>query len=162
MPKPVILPTVERRTGVERAAAGKSPHWWTAPTPDSRPPLQLSNARRTTAGTGSESAGARQARTGVVASQSNTDERIGNHGRGSRGAGDGADREGGYQTTSHQLPEVALPASQCVSPTSLTVQPGGGWEQPGQAVPAHPEPPNPCHHPRRRRRGEPPRTASMS
>ena len=38
-PKPVILPTVERRTGVERADAGKSPYWWTAPTPDSRPPL---------------------------------------------------------------------------------------------------------------------------
>jgi hypothetical protein len=111
---------------VERADAGKSPHWWTAPTPVSRPPLTQSVARRTTAATGSKLAGARQARTGIAASRSNTDERFGNHGRGSRGAGNGADREGGYQTTSRQLPEVDPPASQCVSPTSLTVQPGGG------------------------------------
>ena len=111
---------------MERADTGKSPHWWTAPTPVSRPPLTQSVARRTTAATGSKLAGARQARTGIAASRSNTDERFGNHGRGSRGAGNGADREGGYQTTSRQLPEVNPPASQCVSPTSLTVQPGGG------------------------------------
>jgi hypothetical protein len=138
MPKPVILSTVERRTGVERAEAGKSPHWWTAPTPDSRPPLKLSVVRCTTAATSSELAGARQARTGIAASRSNTDERIGNHGRGSRGAGNGANREGGYQTTSRQLPEVAPPALQCVSPTSLTVQPGGGR---GATWASHPRPP---------------------
>jgi len=115
----------DKRTGVERADAGKSPHWWTAPTPNSHPPLKLLVARRTTATTGSESAGARQARTGVAASQSNTNKRIGNHRRWSRGAGDGAGREGGCQTTSRQLPEVTPPALQCVSPTSLTVQPGG-------------------------------------
>ena len=77
MPKPAILSTVERRTGVERAEAGKSPHWWTAPTPNSRPPLKLSAARHSTAATGSKSAGARQAHTGVTASRSNANEQIG-------------------------------------------------------------------------------------
>ena len=65
---------------------------------------------------------------GVAATLSATDERIGNHGRGLRGAGDGATLNGGYHTTSCQHSDApSLPAAQCVNVTSHAAHPGRGW-----------------------------------
>ena len=75
---------------MESANAGKSPHRWTSQITESRPSLTLSAISHTTAATGSVLAWARLARTGITASQSITDERIGNRGSGTRDAGDGA------------------------------------------------------------------------
>ena len=81
---------------------------------------------RTTEGVGGRSAGTSATGTGVAATRSLTNARIGNQGCGEIGAGLEALWPGGYQATSVQRPVVPPPPhSASVSPSMLSTQTAG-------------------------------------